>query len=190
MLASAQSSVFRKYAPAIAHDVGMSLDTEQDYVDLFDAVPHLALSFRRTLDVARMGRWFSWNTCAHQQLREFWVAKMILAQHLDGSVVDPDEAAVGFDDLEGAARAKTPQAELAALKAANGGFKLAFKLMSSGLYEHAEILLQNHGAPLGVVLERGQRSQTSEAGLEACPCCSAGQMVSSSAFVQVSTQRI
>ena len=65
---------------------------------------------------------------------------MILAHHLDGSVVDPDEAAVGFDDLEGAARAKTPQAELAALKAANGGFKLAFKLMSSGLYEHAKIL--------------------------------------------------
>ena len=122
-LASAQSNVFRKYAPAIAHDFGMCLDSEEDYIDLFDAVPFMAKSFTRTMDVAKMGRWFSWNSCGHQQLQEFWVAKMIYEFDLAGEVQDPDEAEVGFADLEAAAQKKTPREELAALKAANGGIK-------------------------------------------------------------------
>ena len=41
---------------------------------------------------------------------------MLLEFHQEG-MQDPDERPIAFDDLLGAARAKTPQAELAALKA-------------------------------------------------------------------------
>ena len=95
-----------------------------------------------------MGRWFSWNNCAKEQLGEFWVQKMILEDHLDTGpcpsagrrLIDPDEAGIAFDDLEAAARAKTPQAQLAKLKAANGGLKLAYQLMTTQLYDHCKIL--------------------------------------------------
>ena len=47
---------------------------------------------------------------------------------------------MAFDDLLGAAQAKTPQAELVALKAANGGLRLAYRLMTTKLWQHAKIL--------------------------------------------------
>ena len=53
---------------------------------------------------------------------------------------DPDEHPVAAGDLLGASRAKTPQAELAALKAANGGLRLAYRLMTTKLWQHAKIL--------------------------------------------------
>ena len=86
-----------------------------------------------------MGRWFSWNGCAAEQLREFWISKMLLEQYLE-NMPDPDENPVAFDDLLGASRAKTPQAELSRLKAANGGLRLAYQLMSTLLWQYAKIL--------------------------------------------------
>ena len=53
---------------------------------------------------------------------------------------DPDEALVAFSDVLRAATAKTPQAELAQLKAANGGLRLALRLMTTELWTHAKIL--------------------------------------------------
>ena len=64
---------------------------------------------------------------------------MLLEFHVDG-LRDPDDNPVAFDDLLGAARAKTPQAELSALKAANGGLRLAYRLMSTKLWQYAKIL--------------------------------------------------
>ena len=139
-LESPQSPLFRKYACAIAHEYGIILEDEDDYQDLFDAIPDLAKSFRTVCDVAKMGRWFSWNACAEQQLKEFWVAKMLYEHHLGDEVEDPDDAAVGFEDLEKVARAKTPRAELSALASAQGGIKLAYKLMTSALFTHAKIM--------------------------------------------------
>ena len=85
-----------------------------------------------------------------------WVQKMIIEDHLgvggpstsagqhgpstSAGQHDPDDSGVAFDNLEAAARAKTPQAELAQLKAANGGFKLAYRLMTSQLYDYAKVL--------------------------------------------------
>ena len=141
------SPIFRKYAPRIAETLDRQLETEEDYTALFDDLPFLARSFTAAMDVAKMGRWFSWNSCARDQLGEFWVQKMILEDHLGvGSPCasagqrDPDETENPFDDLLAAAKAKTPQAELAQLKAANGGFTLAYKLMTSQLYDHAKVL--------------------------------------------------
>jgi hypothetical protein len=47
---------------------------------------------------------------------------------------------VAFDDLEAAAQAKTPFAELMQLKATNGGLRLAYKLMTYQLWQHAKLL--------------------------------------------------
>ena len=53
---------------------------------------------------------------------------------------DPDEHPVAFGGLVGASRAQTPQAELAALKAANGGLRRMLRLMATKLWQHAAIL--------------------------------------------------
>ena len=94
-----------------------------------------------------MGRWFSWNGCAREQLPEFHIQKMLLEHHLDagpcssaGQDRDPDDCETAFDDLKAAARPQTHQAELAKMKAANGGFKLAYQLMSSDLYTYSKVL--------------------------------------------------
>ena len=69
------------------------------------------------------------------------MAKMLYEHHFaEDDVHDPDDAAVGFEELSGAARARTAQAELAAPKSANGGFKLAYKLMTTSLHLHAKVL--------------------------------------------------
>ena len=62
------SRVFRKYAPRIAETLDRQLETEEDYTTLFDDLPFLARSFSAAMDVAKLGRWFSWNTCALEQL--------------------------------------------------------------------------------------------------------------------------
>ena len=54
--------------------------------------------------------------------------------------LDPDNNGLEFDDLDAAAKEKSPRAQLAALKAAGGGLKLAYKLMSEKLWRHAKIL--------------------------------------------------
>ena len=144
---SSSSAVFRKYAPRIAETLDRQLETEDDYDTLFDDLPFLARSFNAAMDLAKVGRWFSWNSCARDQLGEYWVQKMILEDHLgvgspcaSAGLVDPDESDIPFDDLLAASKAKTPQAQLAQLKAVNGGLRLAYKLMTSQLYDHCRLL--------------------------------------------------
>ena len=115
------------------------METRDDQQRLFNRLPLLARSWCQTLDISKLGRWFSWNACADEQLGEFWVSKMLLEHYL-GDSSDPDESPVAFDDLLGASKAKTPQAELARLKAANGGLRLAYRLMSSALWLYAKML--------------------------------------------------
>ena len=123
----------------IALSVGPVVSTRNDEQALFDRLPDLARSWCASLDISKLGRWFSWNGCAKEQLGEYWISKMLLEFHQEG-MQDPDEHPVAFDDLLGASRAKTPQAELAALKAANGGLRLAYRLMTTKLWQHAKIL--------------------------------------------------
>jgi hypothetical protein len=136
---SIDTPVWRKYLARIARAVGTVVTTREDEQALFDRLPVLARSWCLSLEISKLGRWFSWNSCAQEQLDEFWIGKMLLEFHLEG-VRDPDEHPVAFDDLLGAARAKTPQAELAKLKAANGGLRLAYRLMTTKLWQYAKIL--------------------------------------------------
>ena len=53
---------------------------------------------------------------------------------------DPDDSRIGFDEVQAVARAKTPSAELVALKVAGGGLRLGYKLMTTCLWLHAKML--------------------------------------------------
>ena len=146
------SEIFRgKYGERIAKHAGSSVrscisaerqmawDTPEDRTAVWDSTPELLRSFSHALTNCKAGRWFSWNESADENLGEFWPAKMVLEHHL-GDVPDPDAEAIGFDDLVEAAKAKTPQAQLAALRKSGGGLSLAYRLMTTGLWQNAKIL--------------------------------------------------
>ena len=136
---SVDSPIFRKYGHRIAGDVGLPFDTEDERQHLFNQLPRIVGSFVRSEQLSKLGRWFSWNACAHEQLPEYWACKMLYEHHLR-NLQDPDEDLVSFDDLESCARAKTPYEELSLLKASNGGLRLAYTLMTHKLWLHAKVL--------------------------------------------------
>ena len=138
---TAQSPVFLKYVERIATSSKppMNWSTSEDREDVFNAIPDLASSFVKQLSFPKLGRWFSWNDCAEEQIREFWVDKMILEATFD-DIQDPDDDATSFHDVNQVGRAKSPAAELAAMRKLGGGIKLAYKLMTTRLLEHAKIL--------------------------------------------------
>ena len=94
------------------------------------------VSIRGHPEDCKLGRWFSWNSCAHAYLPEFSAVKMVLGDYLDGSgIQDPDTNSIPFDDLQGLAKAKNPRAQLAQLKKNGGGLQLMYRLMSSALWQ-------------------------------------------------------
>ena len=66
--------MFLKYGPLIAKDHALSFETAEDHTRLYVHLPHLAGSFLNSKETCKLGRWFSWNDCAKEQLGEFgWV---------------------------------------------------------------------------------------------------------------------
>ena len=78
------------------------------------------VSFNTATEVPKLGRWFSWNSQAHAQMREFNAQKMVLEFSLDAP--DPDSGEVAFDDLGRAATSGGQRAAFAAVKASEGGY--------------------------------------------------------------------
>ncbi len=137
--------LFGRYGWKIAQDMQMPYDSESDKQAVFDNLCHVAGSFTKQLEICKLGRWFSWNQCARQQMPEYHTMKMLLEHHL-ADQQDPDNDATAFDDLLAATRAKTPAAELAKLKSATGGLGLCHKLMTMQLLQHVRILyVVTHG---------------------------------------------
>jgi len=62
------SPVFLKYGPLIAKDHGLRFDTAEDRERLHNALPDLAVSFVGSKEMCKLGRCFSWNQRAEQQL--------------------------------------------------------------------------------------------------------------------------
>ena len=60
----------------------LSFDTIADQQQLFDNLPAIARSFVNVLSMSKLGRWFSWQDCAHEQLPEFFASKMLLEDHV------------------------------------------------------------------------------------------------------------
>ena len=134
-----KSAIWLKYCDRIASDFGLPPPaSDEDHEALRLAVACLP-SYSRKGSLPKLGRWFSWNGCAHEQMPEFHASKMLFEHHLDSGELDPD-LADAFDGLVAAGKAPTPAAQLAALKNVSGGLSLAYKLMSSSLHAHAKIL--------------------------------------------------
>jgi hypothetical protein len=159
------SDVWLKYYRRIAEYMQMPCDTAEDHEALWDAVAGLE-SFHNKLSMPKLGRWFAWNGCAHMQMKEFHATKMLFEHHLEDSA-DPDEVET-FDteSFEAAAKAKTPQAELAALKASSGGLRLAYKLMSSIASASHQDLVCCDATMLDMVRRSGGQSQNAISGAQ------------------------
>lgn len=138
---SLDSLSFEKYGARIASDLGLPFETPLQKEDVLKQVA-LTKSFRQQLDTPKMGRWFSWNACAEQQVKEYHIAKMVYEHHLSlrGHVSDPDVDGPGYKTLLAASKAKTARAELELLRKTCGGFRLAYTLMSSDLLMMAKVL--------------------------------------------------
>jgi hypothetical protein len=67
---------------------------------------------------------------------------MILEDLLGTSVMDPDAAAIAFDDLNGAAKTKSSYAALQKMREEGGGLKLAYKLSTIALLKHCIIIAE------------------------------------------------
>jgi hypothetical protein len=133
-----KSDIWLKYCDKIASDLGMPCMSDEDHEALWAAVACLP-TYSQKGSLPKLGRWFSWNGCAHEQMPEFHATKMLFEHHLDSGQLDPD-LADAFDGLVAAGEAATPAAQLAALKNTSGGLSLAYKLMSSSLQAHTKIL--------------------------------------------------
>ena len=133
-----RSDIWLKYCDRIALDLAMPCQSDQDHEALWAAVACLP-SYSQKGSLPKLGQWFSWNGCAHEQMKEFSATKMLFEHHLECGELDPD-LADAFNGLVAAGEAPTPAAQLAALKNISGGLSLAYKLMSSALQAHTKIL--------------------------------------------------
>ena len=123
-----------KYGPKMAACWQMDFDTEAAKQRVFDEMPLRLLSFRRSLETPKLSRWCSWNKAAHEQLPEFFAAKMVYEWNAAGRVSDPDSDVVAFDQLQQAAKASDTKKQVELIKKTAGGFELAYKLMHTVCY--------------------------------------------------------
>ncbi len=127
---------FQKYLPRMSKELNMPCRTREEQEAIFGVVSELP-TIRRRGELSKLGRWFSWNGAAEENLQYFSAFKMILEDFLDGpgkAIMDPDKAAVAFDDLSAAANAKTPYAAIQKLREEGGGMKFAYNLSATSLY--------------------------------------------------------
>lgn len=136
------SPIFEKYWRRIAADFGLPCNTSADKEQTWAQLSCLP-TFVKKASLPKLGRWFSWNSVAHEQLPEYSALQMLLEYHFGF-----DFESAGADDEEGrgeniaAVSADDPRQELAALKSVVGGLKLAATLMMSddALLQNAKIL--------------------------------------------------
>jgi len=127
------SARFQKYLPQLATEFSMPSTTRDEQQCILDSVVALE-SFRTRGAECKLGRWFSWNGAARANLNQFSAQKMVIEDYLDGpgsGLVDPDNEATAFDDLNAAAGARTPHAQLQKLRESGGGLQLAYKMMAT-----------------------------------------------------------
>ena len=134
---SRDSPLWRKYGARIADDLGMAFDSDAEQEAVWQAMSTLG-SFNVATEAPKLGRWFSWNTQAHVQLREYHTLKMVLEYHLE--IPDPDDGPAAFDDLQTAASLRSQQAAFRSLKASDGGLRLCYLIMSSQLLQTSKIM--------------------------------------------------
>jgi hypothetical protein len=128
-----RSTQFRYYGAKWAADLGFSPPTtDAEWENLWDLLAEL-------LDVKigppKISRWFSANEKQKWRGSDFWPVKMLLRHYHGMSHTDADES---FEDPVEVIR-RHPRQELQALKASNGGLKLAELMMTEWLHSAIEV---------------------------------------------------
>jgi hypothetical protein len=75
------SAVFLKYLPKIARQWKLPYGTVSEKQAIFNFVLEMA-SFRQHLSHPKLANWFAWNKSAHEQIPEFYAAKMVKESQL------------------------------------------------------------------------------------------------------------
>ena len=147
------SPIFLKYGPRIAEDLSMPFQTQEDRENVFQSLHCLSShetgedlpkgagwSWDTASEFPKMGSWFSWNRVANSQLKEWWLSKMSLEDHVHScgdQDIDLDE--LNLPAVDGAV-VNDPVAELRKLKMSGSGLPLAEKLMTSDVLATAKCL--------------------------------------------------
>jgi hypothetical protein len=155
-----ESAIFHKYWERIAQDLGLACVTEGDKEQVWERLATLP-TFVNKGALPKLGRWFSWNSVAHEQLQELSALRMLLEHHLE--IGEEEEEDMGF---VAPAAHDDPRAELQALKATAGGFKLAYKLMSDDLCHNARVLYAVTNGLWDWYTEQVQQVKTPKQGLK------------------------
>ena len=82
------SGVFKKYVSKIGHAWNLPFGTDDEKTAIFERVVELD-SFRKHGSHPKLANWFAWNKSAHDQIPEFWAAKMVFESQLIDET-DPD----------------------------------------------------------------------------------------------------
>ena len=130
---SVESQHFQRHWGNIAFDLGLDTNDAHDVWRRLADTP----TFSRKGALPKLGRWFSWNGVAEEQLQELSVLRMRL-DWSSGS--EADEEAGEPQTLAAAGEHNDPRAELRALQSAAGGFKLAHLLLTDELRLNARAL--------------------------------------------------
>ena len=114
-----QSPRFQKYLPRICKELGLPSTTLEEQERILAHCCNLPNITRRP-EMLKLGRWFSWNASAEDNLDCVSGVRMILEDHVHGcsgpTVGDPDLATIAADDLHGSVAAKTHHAQTQKLK--------------------------------------------------------------------------
>lgn len=130
--------IFEKYWHRIASDFGLPHNTLADKEATWSQLLCLP-TFEKKASLPKLGRWFSWNCVAHEQLPEYSALQMLLEHHFGTEPTDSADEE-GGESIAAAAH-DDPRQELATLRASAGGLKLAASLMSdAALLQNAKIL--------------------------------------------------
>jgi len=127
------SAVFKKYVARIAKAWGKPCDTREEQQRIFDDVAVMK-SFHSKGGQPKLSNWFSWNSKAHEEIKDFWPTKMVFESVL-ASQPDPDDSG----DFETGA-GSDPRAQLQQMLKSGGGINLAYKLLKTDLDKHVRIL--------------------------------------------------
>jgi len=130
------SKVFVKYLPKIAKAWNMPYSTTEEKQAIFNKVLLLE-SFSKHLSHPKLANWFAWNKSAHEQLPEFFAAKMVFESQVEKECDLPDPDECGSFEI---GRGVDPRKELQAILKNGGGLRLGYRLMKQDLYQHVCIM--------------------------------------------------
>ena len=92
--------LFQEYCDLISLDFGTPVQTQSDLACLWEQVSEV---YKTKGDPVKSGRWFSWQSCCEQQLKEFWTTRMLLMHEKPNGCPDSPKTFIQMRSEFGAA---------------------------------------------------------------------------------------